>query len=384
MEPKHLARSQRDVRLDVIRALVLLAIFIDHIPNNIFERLTLKNFGFADAAEVFVMVSGMAVALAYARPMQTGPRLLPWLRMWRRAGVLYVAHIMTSVVTLAIFCGAAILRARPDILQVNNIHALIDTPAEAMFGLGILGHQLGYNNILSLYAVLLFAAPLMLWCLSRSLWQTVAVSGLVWLLAGIWQIAPSNYPTDGFWFLNPLSWQFLFVIGMASVIHARRGGRLPRILVPLSVAYLVAAFAFIHSPLWGVVTWFNLPPVLGGFDKTFLSLSRLLDILALACLASQSRWLAKAAASAMAKPLAIMGQFSLPVFILGVVLAMLAQVYRAIQPPSLSLDIIIVSGGIALHLAFGAYLLWWRNLQRGASTPKATLSTASAAVPSLS
>jgi hypothetical protein len=59
--------SERDTRIDVLRALALLTIFVDHVPGTAFEYLTYKNFGFSDAAEVFVLISGISVALAYAR-----------------------------------------------------------------------------------------------------------------------------------------------------------------------------------------------------------------------------------------------------------------------------------------------------------------------------
>ncbi|TGV66923.1 hypothetical protein EN801_044525, partial [Mesorhizobium sp. M00.F.Ca.ET.158.01.1.1] len=90
----------------------------------------------------------------------------------------------------------------------------------------------------------------------------------------------------GFWFLNPLSWQFLFNIGLVAMLHVRRGGVIPvnRWLVGAAAAYVLAALVWVHSPLWGQITWFNLPVVIGGFDKTFLSLPRLLHILAVSYL----------------------------------------------------------------------------------------------------
>ena len=45
--------------------------------------------------------------------------------------------------------------------------------------------------------------------------------------AGLFQIALPNYPEPGFWFINPLSWQFLFNIGMVGMLHVRRGGSIP-------------------------------------------------------------------------------------------------------------------------------------------------------------
>jgi hypothetical protein len=167
-------QTQRDTRLDVFRALALLTIFVDHVPGTVFEYATLRNFGFADAAEAFVLISGIAVGLAYAPRFKPGQALLPSLKIWRRAGVLYCAHIMTTVATLTIFCAASVIFHRPELLKLNNIAALIDDPAEAFVGVGLLGHQLGYNNILSMYAVLLLATPAILWLLNRSMLATLA------------------------------------------------------------------------------------------------------------------------------------------------------------------------------------------------------------------
>ncbi|TIU89360.1 MAG: hypothetical protein E5W03_04260, partial [Mesorhizobium sp.] len=55
--------GERDTRIDVLRALALLTIFVDHVPGTVFENWTYKNFGFSDAAEAFVLISGISVAL---------------------------------------------------------------------------------------------------------------------------------------------------------------------------------------------------------------------------------------------------------------------------------------------------------------------------------
>src|SRR5262249_26615569 len=46
--------SGRDLRLDFFRGLALILIFIDHIPGNILNYLTLQSFQFFDAAEIFI------------------------------------------------------------------------------------------------------------------------------------------------------------------------------------------------------------------------------------------------------------------------------------------------------------------------------------------
>ena len=57
----------RDPRIDVCRGIALWWIFLDHIPNNIGSWLTLRNYGFSDAAELFMFISGVTCALAYGR-----------------------------------------------------------------------------------------------------------------------------------------------------------------------------------------------------------------------------------------------------------------------------------------------------------------------------
>jgi len=39
-------------------ALANWAIFLDHIPNNTVAWLTIRNYGFSDAADIFVFISG--------------------------------------------------------------------------------------------------------------------------------------------------------------------------------------------------------------------------------------------------------------------------------------------------------------------------------------
>ncbi len=58
--------------IDFWRGVVLCTIFINHIPGNLFEIVTQKNYGFSDSAEAFVFLSGLSLALAYARRFANG------------------------------------------------------------------------------------------------------------------------------------------------------------------------------------------------------------------------------------------------------------------------------------------------------------------------
>jgi hypothetical protein len=351
---------ERDTRIDVFRALALLTIFVDHVPGTAFETLTYKNFGFSDAAEVFVLISGISVALAYGAKFQPGSRFLATLKLWRRAGVLYAAHIVTTMVVMAIFCAAAVFEKRPDLLTMINIEPLMRNTAQVLVGIVTLGHQLGYNNILPVYALLLLMTPVFLLLVSYSPWPALVASGALWLAAGIYQIAPPNYPESGFWFLNPLSWQFLFNIGLAGTLYVRRGGAIPvnRWLVGAATTYVAGALVWVHSPLWGQVSWLNLPVVLTGFDKTFLSLTRLLHILALSYLIVAFPSVSNLFRTGRNHPLAILGKRSLPIFVAGTVAAMAAQVLKQINPGGFAYDSLLIAAGIAVQFALAYYLEW--------------------------
>ncbi|MEW6631307.1 MAG: OpgC domain-containing protein [Pseudomonadota bacterium] len=363
--------TARDTRIDVLRALALLTIFVDHVPGTVFENVTYRNFGFSDAAEAFVLISGISVALAYGTKFQPGARLLSTLKMWRRAGVLYVAHIVITMAVMAMFCAVAVFAHRPELLKMINIEPLMRNTPEVLLGIVTLGHQLGYNNILPVYAALLLMAPAFVLFVSYRPVAALTVSGLLWLVAGIWQIAPPNYPEPGLWFLNPLSWQFLFNIGLAAMLHVKRGGTIPvnRWLIGGAAAYVLIAAVWVHTPLWGQVTWFNLPVVIGGFDKTFLSLPRLMHILAVSYLIVALPAVSNVFRVSPDNPLAILGKRSLPVFIAGTLIAMAAQVLRLINPGGLVYDTLLISAGIAIQFALALYLEWLAGLSPSRAKP---------------
>ena len=56
---------ERDLRLDLYRGFGLWMIFLDHIPDDVVAWLTLRNYGFSDAAEFFVFISGYLAGFIY-------------------------------------------------------------------------------------------------------------------------------------------------------------------------------------------------------------------------------------------------------------------------------------------------------------------------------
>ncbi|MBE7184719.1 MAG: OpgC domain-containing protein [Methylobacterium mesophilicum] len=363
--------QQRETRIDFFRALCLITIFINHVPGNVFEAFTHRNFGFSDSAEAFVLMSGIAAGMVYGSRFEPGRRIASWVRAWKRAGRLYVTHIATTVGSLAIFAGVALYTQRPMLLKQLNIDTMIDNTPAALVGLATMSHQIGYNNILSLYVVLMLLLPLMLFIAKRSIPLMLTLSAAVWLSAGLFQVAPRDFPRDGVWFLNPLSWQLVFAIGVAGSMLAKRpeGFKLPRWSLWASGAYLLLALVWVKWPLWGLETKAGLPFVFAGFDKTYESLPRLLHVLALATLAYSLKPILRIAKVSYDNPLAVMGRHSLPVFVSGTLLAMLAQTVRWVSPPSNLLDAALVIGGVLLQFALAYALEASKKLESSGKPP---------------
>ena len=93
--------SSRDLRLDFFRGVALVFIFIDHIPENILSYFTLEAFGFFDAAEVFIFISGFTAALVYGRRLVEKGVIYATAQVLRRAWQLYVAHVFLFVIFIA-------------------------------------------------------------------------------------------------------------------------------------------------------------------------------------------------------------------------------------------------------------------------------------------
>src|SRR2546429_910894 len=61
--------GERELRLDLFRGMALWLIFIHHLPTNILTWFTIRNYGFSDAAEIFIFISRYTAPFVYRRPM---------------------------------------------------------------------------------------------------------------------------------------------------------------------------------------------------------------------------------------------------------------------------------------------------------------------------
>lgn len=346
-------RSQKHKRIDSIdfwRGIVLVSIFVNHIPGNIFEYLTHKNIGLSDAAEAFVFLSGVSVALAYGRRFLNGELGTPTRALGRRALTIYGVQVMLSLVAVALFVTAAILFDDEGLLAEHGRDIVLADPARALLAIVGLSHQLGYFNILPLYIVLLLGTPAILALARVSSFLMLVVSALVYVGARTTGLNLPTWPVEGEWFFNPFTWQFLFCIGLFIGLHLRDVmATRDNLLLALCLVILVASF-------FVVTNGFHLVPGLWDsvresidVGKTNLGLARLLHFLALAYVLSHlglSRIFARRPVYA---PLCLIGRHSLPVFAAGSLLSALGQIIKHVHPPAYLDEAALVSLGILLH-----------------------------------
>src|SRR4029077_17511159 len=121
----NLPLAGRDVRLDLFRGLANWAIFLDHIPHEVLSWVTIKNYGFSDAADLFVFISGYTAAFVFGRVMIERGYLASAARLVKRVLQLYAAHIIVVVVYIAVIASVSYSLHDPNDLGVFNVAAFI-------------------------------------------------------------------------------------------------------------------------------------------------------------------------------------------------------------------------------------------------------------------
>lgn len=353
-------RKRRDHRIDALRGLALLMMFADHAPQDVLNRFTMRNLGFADAAEIFVLLAGYASWLAYGRLILRAPPNGGWRvgceRILRRCWRLYVFQLfmlLISVVTIRQwrhFWTVPVDFLEPELAYGNGwiLHVLT---------LEGLPNNL---NILPLYIVLLLCFPLMLWVWTISPWLLAGISATLWLLANI---DPSlNIPNwldpDG-WYFDPLAWQFIFVMGiLAAVVAGRRDGNLPgpTWLRFLCGAYL--AFGFLECfpyESWGLPSLRPIPEVPHA-DKSVLAVWRWLEALSILVLVQSSATATRLSETRIGQGLALLGRHSLEIFSLGTILDLFARLVMNSFGDGWAIQILVNVVGLAGVYACAVWL----------------------------
>jgi hypothetical protein len=202
----------RDVRLDLFRGVANWQVFINHIPNNIFNWVTTVNYGFSDAADLFVFISGFTASFVYARIMLERGTVAGGTRILRRTWQIYVAQVFLFCVYAAGIGFLALEYHDPNLDNIYNIHVFFEHPVHMLGAVLTLRYKPLNMDVLPLYVVLMLVFPGVLWAMIRKPIWVVAASILLYLLARHFDWNAPSYPY-GTWYFNPFCWQLLFVLG---------------------------------------------------------------------------------------------------------------------------------------------------------------------------
>ncbi len=221
--------TERDLRLDLFRGVALWLIFLDHIPENIVSWITIRNYGFSDATEIFIFISGYTAAFVYGRSMRQRGFVLAAARILRRAWQIYVAHIFLFTIFMAEIAYVAATFENPLYAEEMKILDFLKQPDITIFQALLLKFKPANMDVLPLYIVLLLLFPPALFLLIRRPNLALGASALLYALAWKFDFNLPAYP-NGVWFFNPFAWQLLFVFGAWCARRRRAQARRPAAL----------------------------------------------------------------------------------------------------------------------------------------------------------
>ena len=149
--------GERELRLDLFRGLALWLIFVDHLPPNILTWLTIRNYGFSDATEIFIFISGYTAAFVYGRAMLEVGFVVATARILRRVWQIYVAHVFLFTIFLAEISYVATSFENPLYSEEMGIMDFLKQPDVTIVQALLLRFRPVNMDVLPLYIVLMFS-----------------------------------------------------------------------------------------------------------------------------------------------------------------------------------------------------------------------------------
>jgi hypothetical protein len=365
----NLAAFRHDARLYLTLGIANWSVFVDHIPNNIVNLLTLRNFGFSGAADLFVFVVGYGVAVIYGRIALERGYLVAATRIFRRVWRLYAAYVVLFVIYIATIAYVASQSMAPEIIHQYNISGILEHPLRILVRGLVLQEEPLNLDLLQLMIPLMAFFPLALWGLLRWPNVTLAASVALYLAARWFDWNFRVYP-DQEWTFNPLCWQMLMVLGGWFAVTGA-SGRTPRHMPWLRIlagSYLVFAMAVTllrHSPQLSHYLPDLLLAGIAPTDKENLAPYRVVHFLALAFLATH---LIPADHPGLSlKPLQAVircGEEWLAVFCVGVFLSFSGHLILITSANLVAMQIVVSLAGFAAMTAVAYYVAWskWQDL----------------------
>ena len=370
------AVTERDLRLDLFRGLALWLIFLDHIPSNAVSWVTIRNYGFSDATEIFVFISGFTAAFVYGRAMREHGLIVAGARVLKRAWQIYIAHIFLFAIYLAEIGYVTHAFENPLYTEEMGVLSFLQNPDVTVLQAMLLKFKPVNMDVLPLYITLMLGFTPALWLLLRAPNVALAASAALYALMWEFQWNIPSYPS-GYWYFNPFAWQLLFVFGgWCALGGAARLSRWihSRIVFALAVAYLAFAFSIAmtwHIPRLAIYVPRVVADLIYPIDKTNLDVLRITHFVALAIIAV---WIVPKGApwlkSRVFWPAIICGQHSLETFCLGVFLSFAGHFIFTEISDRLPMQILVSVAGIAIMVGTAWLLSWYKRVEKRGSGPR--------------
>lgn len=330
MAPTPRKSGPRDWRIDFWRGLAIVFIFWNHSVDNVMSWFTTKNFGLSDSAELFVFLSGFAMASMFLakflpRPMMAAPYAV------MRAFTLYIHHV-TAFVVIATLASAYRTYAGSSVMERDLFIRPFFVATETVLPkLATLAYLPPLLDILPLYILLTLLVGVLFWAFGDR-WRLYAgFAVVVWLIAWTTGITLSSYPDTRLWTFNPFAWQAVFLAGFIVCFVREKPWMRRAVASPATVALsiTIVIVGFVAAAPWatlGLFEWRPLSIVTDIADKANASPVRLVHFLALAHLAT---WLLKVdnplGTSVFGRSMVLIGRRSLPLFVISTVFAAMSH-----------------------------------------------------------
>ena len=360
-----LASRDGDLRLCLLLGIAAWFLFLDHIPHNAVGLLTMRNFGFSGAADLFVFVGGYTAAILYGRMMLERGFVVTATRIFKRLWQLYAAYIVLFVIYIDLIGYVARKSRAPELIGEFNVAGIVDhTIRTLIHGLLLQAKPLNLD-VLQLFIVLMAAFPFVLFGMVRRPNVTIVGSLGLYLAARHFDWNLSSFP-DGKWSLNPFCWQLLFALGawlaLSGANQIRAIHKLQELVVLRAAAGLYLLFALAVTvagkfPQAGIVPDLLRDALLP--DRENLAPHRVLHFLALAFLFSYMvprdwsgfQW-------QTLQPVIKCGQEWLAVFCAGVFLSFAGHLVLITGPDSLAMHVLVSFAGISIMTGVAYYVSW--------------------------
>jgi hypothetical protein len=338
--------------------------------------ITIRNYGFSDATEIFVFISGYTAAFVYGRAMREHGFIVAGARVLKRAWQIYIAHVFLFAIYLAEITYVAHSFDNPLYSEEMGVLDFLKNPEVTIIQALLLKFKPVNMDVLPLYIVLLLWFPPVLWLLLRLPSLALVASATLYTLMWQFEWNIPAYP-QGEWVFNPFAWQLLFVFGAWCALGGAQ--RLARwlnspVVFGLAVAYVLFAFGIAMTWYFPRLALF-VPKFVGEaiypIDKTNLDVLRILHFLSLAVI---TLWFVPrdwpVLRSRVFWPAIVCGQHSLETFCLGVFLAFAGHFVFTEVSNRLLTHIIVSVSGIAIMVAAAALISWYRRIERQGPGPR--------------